>query len=146
MFLAPMVAATPASGSAESSLPTVEAAEVAFARSMADRNFEAFAAFVADDAVFLNGGQPLRGKPAVLAYWKKFFDGPAPPFSWRPDLAEVNLRGDLGTTTGPVSSPEGKVFARFYSMWRRETDGRWRIVFDNGYAWQEPAQAAQTKP
>jgi ketosteroid isomerase-like protein len=110
---------------------TLRAAETAFAKSMADRDFDAFASHVADDAVFINGGNPLRGKAAVLAHWKRFFDTPAAPFAWQPELAEV--AGDLGYTEGPVSAPEGRVFARFYSTWRRSTSGRWFVVFDNGY-------------
>jgi len=109
----------------------VRAAETAFAKSMADRDFAAFSALVADDAVFINGGQPLRGKPAVLAFWRRFFDGPAAPFAWKPEIVEV--AGALGYTEGPVSSPDGKVFARFWSTWRRDpATGQWRVVFDNG--------------
>jgi len=120
---------TPAQAAAE-----VRAAETAFARTMAERDFAAFAAFVADDAVFVNGGKPLRGRAAVLAFWNRFFDAPAAPFSWRPELVEIAAGGELGYTEGPVSSPQGKVFARFYSTWRRDGAGRWRVVFDNGYA------------
>ena len=74
----------------------VRAAETAFAKSMADRDFAAFSALVADDAVFINGGQPLRGKAAILAFWKKFFDGPAAPFAWRPEIVEAS--GAIGYT------------------------------------------------
>ena len=111
------------------------AAETAFAKSMADRDFAAFSALIADDAVFINGGQPLRGKAAITAFWKKFFDGPAAPFSWRPDIVEVAAaRADIAYTEGPVAAPDGKVFARFWSTWRRDAaTGRWLIVFDNGY-------------
>lgn len=111
----------------------VVAAEAAFAQSMAERDFAAFSRHVADDAVFLNGGKPLRGKAAVLAHWKKFFDGPNAPFTWKPELVEANMSGEFGSTTGPVTTPEGKIVARFYSTWRREGDGSWRIIFDNGY-------------
>jgi uncharacterized protein (TIGR02246 family) len=108
-------------------------AETAFARSMADRDLAAFAAFVADDAVFLNGGKPLRGKAAVVAHWRRFFEGPQAPFSWKPDLVEVLETGQLAQSIGPVSAPDGRNVARFYSTWRREPDGRWRVVLDNGY-------------
>lgn len=109
----------------------LRAAETAFAKSMADRDFAAFSALVADDAVFINGGQPLRGKPAVLAHWKRFFDGAAAPFAWKPEIVEVS--GAIGYTEGPVSSPDGKVFATFWSTWRRDAaTGAWRVVFDNG--------------
>ena len=29
--------------------------------------------------------------------------------------------------------PAGKPIARFYSVWKRQADGQWRVVFDNGY-------------
>jgi ketosteroid isomerase-like protein len=125
--------ATPPAADPQQAAAEVRATETAFAQSMADRDFLAFGAFIADDAVFVNGGRPLRGKPAILGFWKKFFDAPSPPFSWKPDVAEVIGRGDLGYTTGPVTSAAGTLTAHFHSTWRRGADGRWRIVFDNGY-------------
>lgn len=107
--------------------------ETAFARTMAERNFAGFLSFVADDAVFLNGGDPLRGKAAIGAHWQKFYTAPTAPFSWRPDLVEVLASGGLAQSNGPVANPAGKVFARFYSTWRLDSPGVWRIVFDNGY-------------
>jgi ketosteroid isomerase-like protein len=111
----------------------VRSTELAFAKSMAERDLAAFAALIADEAVFLNGGKPLRGKPAVIEHWKRYFSAPAAPFSWRPDLVEVLPSGELAHSEGPVSAPDGRVFARFYSTWRKSSDGRWRIVFDNGH-------------
>jgi len=111
----------------------VRAAETAFARSMAERDFTAFGGFVSDDAVFINHGQPLRGKPAVLAHWKRFFEGPVAPFAWQPQIVEVTADGRLGYSEGPVTLPDGRVPLRYFSTWRLETDGRWRVAFDNGY-------------
>lgn len=111
----------------------VRAAETAFAGSMAARDFAAFASWVADDAVFVNGGKPLRGKPAVLAHWERFFRGPAAPFSWKPEIVEVLASGQLAYSEGPVSLPDGRVVARYASTWRRNPDGGWRVVLDNGY-------------
>ncbi|WP_431288156.1 YybH family protein [Roseateles chitinivorans] len=109
----------------------VRDAEIAFAATMAKRDFEAFAEFVAEDAVFIDGKQPLRGRAAVLAHWKRFFDGAEAPFSWAPDLVEVLPDGKLGYSTGPVHVKD-KLVARFASTWRLDADGRWRVVFDNG--------------
>src|SRR5688500_4727332 len=61
----------------------VRSAETAFAKSMADRNFAAFTALLADDTVFWGGKGVNRGKAAVAADWKRFFDGPSAPFSDR---------------------------------------------------------------
>ena len=110
----------------------VAATERAFAASMKARDHAAFASFVAEDAVFFNGPTPLHGKQAVTDFWKKFYDKPAAPFSWEPDQVEVLSSGKLAASSGPVYNPEGKLIARFNSIWRREASGKWKIVFDKG--------------
>jgi ketosteroid isomerase-like protein len=107
--------------------------ELAFARSMADRDLSAFARHLSADAVFFNGSQVLRGAPAVSAAWKPRFLGAKPPFSWKPDHVEVLASGGLALSTGPVIS-DGKIVGRFNSIWRLEAPHTWRIVFDKGEA------------
>lgn len=108
-------------------------AERAFARSMADRNLEAFTEHVSDEAVFF-GQQMLRGRPAVVEGWRPFFEGPDAPFSWEPEQVEVLPSGALAHSSGPVFNPEGTRVATFNSIWRLEADGRWRVIFDKGCA------------
>ena len=110
----------------------VFAAERAFARSMAERDFAAFGRYVAEDSVFFGGTTALRGRAAVLAAWQAFFDGPKAPFSWEPDQVEVLESGDLALSTGLVKNADGVVTARFNSIWQRQADGRWLVVFDKG--------------
>ncbi len=105
--------------------------ECAFAKTMADRDLKTFAAFLDDDAVFFDKDGPLFGKDSVLKAWKPYFDGPKPPFSWEPTQATWNGKG-LAYTTGPVWDSGGKCVARFNSIWRKQADGHWRIVFDKG--------------
>jgi len=78
------------------------------------------------------GGGELRGKAAIAEYWKRYYRAPQAPFSWRPDRVAVLDSGTLAYSSGPVAAPDGKVFARFYSTWRRDASGAWRIVFDDG--------------
>ena len=110
----------------------VRAAETAFARSMAHRDPAAFAAMVADEAVFFGTQGVLRGKPAVLAGWKRFFDGAVAPFSWAPGDVEVLASGTLGFSSGPVYDPKGQRIGTFNSVWQRQRDGSWKVVFDKG--------------
>jgi ketosteroid isomerase-like protein len=110
----------------------VEAREIAFAKTMADRDLDAFLSFVASEAIFFNGNSPLRGKGAVKAAWAGYFDGPQAPFSWQPDTVEALESGQLAISSGPVHSPTGEVVGRFNSIWRKEADGEWRVVFDKG--------------
>jgi ketosteroid isomerase-like protein len=111
----------------------VRAAEVAFAATMAARDLEAFATFIADDAVFINGGRPLRGKAAVIQHWTRHFKEPAAPFSWQPEIVEVSSGGTLGYSEGPVRSSSGEQTLRYYTTWQRNAAGRWQVVFDAGY-------------
>ena len=110
----------------------VRQAERAFARSMATRDLKAFGDLVAEDAVFFGRDGADRGKAAVVAGWKPLFDGPTAPFSWEPETVEVLASGTLGLSSGPVKDPNGKQTGVFNSIWRREADGPWKVVFDKG--------------
>lgn len=124
----------------------VEATERAFARSMAERDHAAFTALLSEQAVFW-APQVTRGKAAVAAAWKPFFDGPKAPFSWEPDEVQVLADGTLAHSSGPVFNPEGRRVARFNSIWRQESPGVWRIVFDKGQPLTEgDRQAAAAGP
>jgi ketosteroid isomerase-like protein len=107
-------------------------AESAFAASMAQRDARAFGKFIADEAIFFGDTTVLRGRAAVVAGWKGYFAGAAAPFSWKPDVIEVLPSGTLALSSGPVFDPSGQKVATFSSIWRREPDGAWRIIFDKG--------------
>ena len=110
----------------------VRKTEAAFARSMADRDHAAFTSFLSEEAVFFGGKSVQRGRAAVAAAWKRFFEKPEAPFSWRPEDVEVLDSGTLAMTRGPVFDPAGKQVGTFHSVWRREADGSWKIVLDGG--------------
>lgn len=111
----------------------VRDAERAFAKTMADRDHQAFGTFIAEEAVFF-GGQDvvLRGRARVMEGWKSLYEGEKAPFSWEPEQVEVLDSGGLALSSGPVRDPEGNQVGTFSSIWRREADGRWRVVFDKG--------------
>ena len=105
--------------------------ETAFAKTMADRDHEAFSAFLSEEAIFLSSAT-ARGRDQVAAQWKRYFEGPAAPFSWQPKKVEVLPSGNLALSTGPVYDAGGKLISRFTSIWRQEAPGQWRIIFDKG--------------
>ncbi|MCP4897033.1 MAG: nuclear transport factor 2 family protein, partial [bacterium] len=84
---------------------TVRETEIAFAKTMADRDHAAFAAFLTAETVFLSGSTEFRGKDAVAAAWKPFFVGSNAPFSWQPETVSVLDSGTLGLSSGPVFDP-----------------------------------------
>ena len=109
----------------------VKAAEIAFAKTMADRQLDKFTEFVAEDAVF-NGTTPHIGRAAVVETWKPFFVKPAAPFSWAPDAVAATADGRYAVSTGLARDPKGNVISRFTSIWRKDADGKWRVVADQG--------------
>jgi ketosteroid isomerase-like protein len=110
----------------------VFAAERAFAKTMRDRDHAAFQQFLSKEAVFFSQRGVLRGPAQVAQGWKPFFDGPAAPFSWDPDTVEVLESGTLALSSGPVTAADGTRSGTFTSIWRKEPDGKWRVVFDKG--------------
>jgi ketosteroid isomerase-like protein len=131
LFLLNGCTSTPMSMSQSDLRQQVMAAETAFAQTMARRDFAAFTTFLADDALFFNGDQPLRGKQRVAAEWKAFYDKPEAPFSWEPKVVEVLDGGTLALSSGPVRNPQGKIVATFTSIWQLQ-DGKWKVIFDKG--------------
>lgn len=110
----------------------VEAVERAFAKTMADREHEAFTTFLSEEAVFISGPLVLRGKQAVSEAWLMYFAGPEAPFSWEPTTVEVLASGSLALSSGPVRDSLGTLVATYTSIWRQEEPGVWRIVLDQG--------------
>ena len=98
---------------------------------MADRDFAAFGRYVAEDCVFFSGSTALRGRDAVLAAWKPFFDGAQRRSRGSPIRSRCSTRASSRCRRGS-SKTRGAVTARFNSIWRRQADGRWLVVFDKG--------------
>ena len=106
--------------------------ENAFAKSMKDRDYQAFTSFIADEAIFFSGDKPLKGKQEVLKTWKAYYESDSAPFSWQADIVEILESGDLALSNGPVYNSKGELFAKFTSIWKRDHKGLWYIVFDKG--------------
>ena len=122
----------------------VRDAENGFAATMAKRDHKAFATFIAEDAVFFGGeNRVYRGKKAVVESWKGLYEKPDAPFSWRSESVEVIESGKLAHSSGPVFNPKGERMGTFNSVWRRESDGSWKVVFDKGCDACDCAKPAQ---
>lgn len=126
----------------------VRCAELAFSRSAEERDPEAFAALVHPDARFTGAGV-LRGREAVAEGWSVFLGGEGPSIRWAPDSVEVLQSGDLALSQGPyeirTTGPDGKetmTAGRFMSVWQRQEDGAWLVVFDGG----TPAVPVENSP
>lgn len=146
--LAPVARAQRASTHAAEAAAIMQA-DAAFAASVAAHDRTRFLSFIADVTTF-NGGTPgeTHGRDAVMKDWSDFFDPAGPTLSWAPTKAEVVGSGDLGYSTGR-SVLKGKDakgapierHAEYLTVWRKQKDGTWRVVFDTGSAL--PAAAAR---
>jgi ketosteroid isomerase-like protein len=110
----------------------VRQTEIAFAKTLADRNPAAFATFLSKETIFSSNGRVARGPQQVSERWKAYFTSPQAPFSWEPEQVAVLDSGTLALSSGPVRDPSGKRIGTFNSVWRREAKGRWKIILDNG--------------
>jgi len=110
----------------------LRAAETAFANAFAEGDMEAFTQFVAEEAVFFSGAEPLRGRAAIVEAWTHLRgEGEAPPFTWEPERVAVEAKGIHGLSTGPVYSPDGQWIATFVSTRKRTAEG-WQVLLDTG--------------
>jgi ketosteroid isomerase-like protein len=143
LALVAALVATCAAASAETTAELkeqVRKSEMAFAKTMADRDLKAFESFVAEDTLFFGREGAIRGRAAVVAAWKPLYEGPKAPFSWEPDTAEVLDSGKLAITSGPVFDDKGQRFGTFMTIWERQKDGKWRVIFDKGCPYCPPPE------
>jgi len=118
----------------------VREAENAFAATLAARDLAAFLGFVSLDAVFSGESGPHCGRDAVGEAWAPFFRETEAPFSWMAGEVLAREDGRCALSSGPVFNPRGVRVGTFTSLWRREADGRWRVVHDRGEAWPDDSQ------
>jgi ketosteroid isomerase-like protein len=112
------------------------------------RNFEslfyagdaaAMASFYADDAKLMaEDREAIEGRTAIERFWRVACDGARTAKARRTiTVHEVAASGDLGYGLGTVrlriprvGGPEREVTFKYATIWRREGDGRWRLVVD----------------
>ena len=116
---------------AADAIDEVRQAETGFAKAFADRDKTRFFSYVADDAVFISPLGTLRGKQQVIDRWSRFFDGVAvAPFRWGPERVEVAAGGSVGFSMGPIYDPKGEHAGYYSSIWQKQGNGSWKVVFD----------------
>ncbi|MBB5396726.1 DUF4440 domain-containing protein [Mucilaginibacter sp. AK015] len=67
--------------------------------------------------------------------------------SWQPKFARISANGDLGFTAGPYvyqngKNEEDKVYGDYVSVWRLDTDGKFKLLIDLGIQHPEPERDA----
>lgn len=127
----------------------VWARELSFAASVEQADAAAFASHLEEGAVFgTKTPQPQRGRTAILAAWAGIIDGSAVTLRWYPTMVAIDGSGQLAYSSGPaLYARPGEAggtdyrMGAFQSIWRRGSDGAWRVVFDDGIRPQPATQA-----
>lgn len=99
---------------------------------------KAFIEFAADDVILMRQNQfPIVGKDSLKKKYSSIKK--QPNLSWSPVYADVAASGDLGYTFGKwklVSQTsvgtDTVSYGVYVSIWKRQSDGRWKYVFDGG--------------
>ena len=108
-------------------------AERAFVRLAAERGFrDSFYTWFADDGIAFNP-HPFNVRAALAGQASS--GGPMGAL-WAPVYGDVADAGDLGWNTGPLvfegRSGQPDRHGMFFSVWKRQVDGAWRVVLDVG--------------
>jgi ketosteroid isomerase-like protein len=113
--------------------------ERAFAKLAVERGVrDSFITYFADDGVGFSP-QPYKVKE-TLSQSPAPATRPTTVLNWAPIYGDIAQAGDLGWNTGPFVvediSPEKKPtrHGMFFSVWKKQSDGNWRVVVDLGGA------------
>jgi ketosteroid isomerase-like protein len=144
---------------ADQPLPRMVATEKAFAAATAEIGVrDGFLTFFADDSIELNGGKD--GASAAIARAKDSLKTLPPPhlplanrLIWEPFTGQMAADGTVGWLTGAsvtlnLATSEILRKGAYFSVWKRQSDGSWKVWLDHGIAlpsvWQDasPFRAA----
>jgi uncharacterized protein (TIGR02246 family) len=129
----------------------LRAADRAWAAASEAKKAEESVAFLAEDAVMFPPGQPpLTGKAAIRQYIESSMKIPGFGIAWTTDHVEVAAGGGLGYAFGrsryTIPGEDGSlqtIHAKGVTVWRKESDGRWRCVAD---IWNDAAELPPIHP
>jgi len=108
-------------------------ADCEFYNASLEHGGDAWGDFAAADATLARG----RGKDEIRAAYKKTYSTPGFRLAWRPDRTEL-FGESYVVTSGPWElhlqrdGKENVSRGKYVTVWRRQTDGSWRFVWDGG--------------
>jgi ketosteroid isomerase-like protein len=119
--------------------------EAEFAADVAQHGHDAYVAHFAEDGVELVDGGGISTKDAMSkqAPWPE-----GTSLAWTPVKADMAASGDLGYTYGnyvfTARDKEGKLvssYGKYTSIWKKQKEGRWKVVVDVGNSSPDPKAA-----
>jgi ketosteroid isomerase-like protein len=143
MFVLPrnLLSTPPVKASAE----MLKQLEGEFMKAAAERGSQGYMSYYADDAVEVPNGAALIHGKVEIAKGMGFLDDKKNQLLWTPLGADISSSGDLGYTYGTFEfhskDNDGKAvvdYGKYTSIWKKQTDGSWKVVLDMGNASPAP--------
>ncbi len=109
-----------------------------FSQTSKEKGFAAaFDLFLSEEAhIFQNEFPPIVGRDAIVKFISEKVRG---AITWEPYFVEMSASADLGYTLGKfmskVTSASGKEtvsYGHYVTIWKKQQDGDWKVVFDSG--------------
>jgi len=115
-------------------------ADAQFARDTGQRGVEGWVSWFAEDSTMYPPPprDPIKGRAAIHEAMESLHDPRTGKgdlhLEWKPVRAEVSESGELGWTTGEsrVMGPRGERHGRYITIWRKQSDGSWKVSADLG--------------
>ena len=114
-------------------------ADLAFAEASYKDGAKAWGEAWAEDGLKPGPKGPVVGKAAVTEAMQGLYSDPDTRLQWHPTAAHVSEGGHLGTTWGRYTlthkDKDGKLVSRngaYITVWEKQKDGSWKIVYDSG--------------
>lgn len=109
-----------------------------FERATAEHGVDGWVRFFAENGSMLpSGDMPIVGLEAIRQAMAELNEGLV--LRWKPERAEILIPDALGYTVGSyeqrvAGEDGGDVVSRgrYVTIWRKQEDGSWRVVFDTG--------------
>jgi ketosteroid isomerase-like protein len=111
-----------------------------FSRTTQEKGIDGWVYYFAEDGEMAPAkGEIIKGKDAIRKAMAPFFQHLGNSLVWEPESAEVSEDESMGYTYGKYirttmdeagNTVIGK--GRYTSIWRKQKDGKYRIIFDIG--------------
>ena len=116
---------------------TIRDLDAQWSKTAAGGDLEGTVSYYSDDASVLPPNAPLAtGRQPIHAVWASLL-GPGTSVSWQAGKVEVARSGDLASIVGTyqltMKDPHGMPVTdrgKFVEVWKKQADGKWKVVAD----------------
>ena len=132
---------------------TIREQETAINAAITREDAAAVAAFYAPDAMMFNPGEAVHDRPETIrAAYQMLFDDPNGALSFHSAAVVIPSSGDYASSQGlfsisftdPASHHRVDMTGNYMSLWRKQDDGSWKIMYDMATPGAPPASPTAT--